>query len=115
VKDAFGVYVVYDAALEDLKAVEAEIVRLASHYIARLESAEAMSGSIDRASVLLDALESEVLFCEAKRKVLDVYLEAYEHACDPQAMGTFAGVASALLTLRPRFDMKACLCVCCSV
>ena len=36
VKDSFGVYIVYDAALEDLKACEEEIMKLATLYIQKV-------------------------------------------------------------------------------
>lgn len=37
---------------------------------------------MDRFRILEDLFESEAWFHEAKRKVIDTYMEAYDHCCD---------------------------------
>lgn len=69
VKDSYGVSIVYEAAVADLHAIEDEIVRMGTLFVRRHENSDTATGSPDRVTMLLDALESEVLYNEAKRKV----------------------------------------------
>eukprot|EP00698_Gefionella_okellyi_P023644 TRINITY_DN8133_c0_g1_i2.p1 TRINITY_DN8133_c0_g1~~TRINITY_DN8133_c0_g1_i2.p1 ORF type:complete len:2292 (-),score=619.73 TRINITY_DN8133_c0_g1_i2:5038-11871(-) len=108
VRDSFGVYIVYNAALDDMKQLEDEILRLGTHYINKIEQRTGGDKEApDRVQMLVDAFESEMLYQEAKRKVVDCYLESYEHVCDPDNMARLATIINELLALRPRFDLTA--------
>ena len=37
VKDDFGVYIIYDSVLQDMKGIEDELIKIASYYISKSE------------------------------------------------------------------------------
>lgn len=37
VKDDFGVYIIYDCVLQDMKGIEDELIKIASYYISKSE------------------------------------------------------------------------------
>ena len=89
IRDDFGRKVVQVAALEDLEALEQEILLIGS-YPDRRPAPETVSGGrvmhaaapkADRAGVLHDNYAAEVLF-NVKRRLVEVHLEMYEHTAD---------------------------------
>ncbi|XP_061178732.1 uncharacterized protein LOC133187394 [Saccostrea echinata] len=135
VQDQRGYYVVYDAAENDLKNMEKEILLIATHYIEKdrdlrkkskvpksaresarkkLHSApgdfdigEYSHQEIDRFGVLMDLWNNLTSFMECKRELLDCYVEAYQHVFDKDEKRAMAQVMMNLIYKKPRFDFKA--------
>jgi hypothetical protein len=61
--------------------------------------------SADRWSVLLDLLERESTFLQAKRSLMDVYFEAYTHTIDKTHLRGLALKMINLMAYRPHFDL----------
>ncbi len=62
------------------------------------------SDTIDRWGVLCDLYECEMSFQLAKCRLLDCWLEAYEHAIVPEQQRRLATVMLELIALRPYLD-----------
>ncbi|KAK2166354.1 hypothetical protein NP493_1328g00012 [Ridgeia piscesae] len=148
VQDQRGFYIVYDAAVEDFKNLEKDLLLIASYFIdkdtsstgskssrlakdSRTRNYSAMADldisayahqNSDRFGVLLDLWASEVAFQEAKKELLDCYLEAYHHVFDRDEKRKLAQVIINIMYMRPRMDFDAnyfatcyrlqCLCLC---
>ncbi|KAJ3193176.1 hypothetical protein HK101_005301 [Irineochytrium annulatum] len=130
VTDLKGTSIVYDVALEDMKVLEKEMLKIASIYInAGLKGREALSTtymdelrykmadrradvkditflnpSVDRTQILLEMYECEVRFQYAKIEVINAYLEIHEHASAFDDIKKTSQVITNLIHLRPQFD-----------
>ncbi|XP_075409858.1 uncharacterized protein LOC142452382 [Tenrec ecaudatus] len=116
IQDQRGVYIMYDAALQDLQEREAEMLLVASHYIEKEKSHTEDSTSraggdwrwahagVDRFAVLYDMWTWEAALLEHKRQLLDSYFEAYQHVLDPEERFALAQVITDIMHRRPRFD-----------
>lgn len=67
VKDDFGIYILYECALEDMKSLEEELLKIGSYYISKHEflvntEIEKALPIVDRISLLEDMLNSELDF-----------------------------------------------------
>jgi hypothetical protein len=67
VKDDFGVYVLYECAMQDMRDLEDEMLKIGSYYIAKHEylvntEIEKAYPLVDRMSLLEDLLKSELDF-----------------------------------------------------
>ena len=58
----------------------------------------------DRFTLLEDLYEMEFNFQFVKSKLLMVYLEAYEHICDPLEQQRMMQIMTDLMAQRPRID-----------
>ena len=88
IKDDFGVYIMYDCVLQDMKGIEDELIKIASHYISKSEvlqdvHAEKPQPCKDRLELLNDILMLESKFQYRKVKLVMAYMECYEHIVDP--------------------------------
>eukprot|EP00760_Papus_ankaliazontas_P009029 PhM_4_TR13957/c0_g1_i1/m.101192 len=107
--DHEGNVVMYDAALEDLEATEKYLVHLGSHFVGKREHSQDLlerGSMIDRVAVLEDLYECETWFAEAKRKVLDCYMEAYEHTVDVEEQGRLAQIILDIMTRKARINLQ---------
>lgn len=82
--DEEGVSIMYDAALHDLVSLEEELIKIGTFYIQKQEYIVDIEikdpvFSIDRGAVCSDLLEFECKFQFAKIKVVEQFMEAYEH------------------------------------
>ncbi|XP_022108314.1 uncharacterized protein LOC110988792 isoform X2 [Acanthaster planci] len=135
VQDQRGYYVIYQAAMEDFKQLEKDLLLVATCFIerdrenrfgkiglsksssqGRRKQSQAASDmdlpsyghqQVDRFAVLLDLWSNEAAFLENKRQLLDVYLEAYQHVFDMHEKRSLAQVITNITYQRPRFDLKA--------
>ncbi|XP_012506581.1 PREDICTED: transmembrane protein FLJ37396 [Propithecus coquereli] len=117
-QDQRGVHVMYEAALSDLKELEAELLLVASCYIEKekghKEGCESKSGQdggwahagVDRFAVLYDMWTWEAALLENKCQLLDSYFEAYQHTLDPEERFALAQVMTDIMHRRPRFDLS---------
>ena len=88
IKDDFGVYIMYDCVLQDMKGIEDELIKIASHYISKSEvlqdvHAEKPQPCKDRLELIDDLLMLESRFQYRKVKLVMAYMECYEHIVDP--------------------------------
>lgn len=92
VKDDFGIYIIYDCVLQDMKFIEQELLKVGSYFLHRsealLDPEKQQQGNRaypykDRLELIDDILKKESEFQFAKVKLIQVYLECYEHVCDP--------------------------------
>ncbi|XP_045150539.1 uncharacterized protein LOC123522212, partial [Echinops telfairi] len=116
IQDRRGVYVMYDAALQDLQEREAEMLLVASHYVEKEKSHPEDStpgtggdgrwahAGVDRFAVLYDMWTWEAALLDHKRQLLDSYFEAYQHVLDPEERFALAQVITDIMHQRPRFD-----------
>ncbi|XP_071809867.1 uncharacterized protein [Asterias amurensis] len=135
VQDQRGYYVIYQAALDDFKKLEKDLLLVATTYIEKdRENRSRKTGlgksssqgrkrqsqaagdvdlpsyghqQVDRFAVLLDLWANETAFLESKRQLFDVYLEAYQHVFDMHEKRSLAQVITNVAYQRPRFDLKA--------
>ncbi|KAH7830212.1 uncharacterized protein MONOS_4351 [Monocercomonoides exilis] len=136
VRDCHGVTILYEEAITMMTHLESELLRIVSHFLSAKISKEmndlfdslhmttTKSGPVlpqrlkeqlfgetsslfDRQAMLSDILECEALFQRSKRKVVDLYVEAYECCCDPNERKALARLIIDLLALRPRIDLSA--------
>ncbi|XP_069092706.1 uncharacterized protein [Pleurodeles waltl] len=118
-QDPRGAYIVYDVALRDFKALEKQLLLVASQFIEKdknLIASRSVSGdldisawahaNVDRFAVLLDLWTCEVALLENKQQLLDCYYEAYQHALDPEERFALSQVISDITYRRPRFDFS---------
>ncbi len=87
VVDDFGVNVMYDCTLNDMRATEAELLRMISFFINKVEPLQDTDirnvfPSIDRLGFASDAVGCEEEYQRAKLELIFCYLECYEHTCD---------------------------------
>ncbi|XP_077975931.1 uncharacterized protein LOC120340906 isoform X2 [Styela clava] len=131
VQDQRGYYIIYELGLKDLKALEKNLLLIASHYIekdkdhrscVRQSSSERGHRSheaagevdlssyghrdVDRFAVLLDAWTCELNFLHNKRELLDCFLEAYHNTFDPRERRELAQAITDIMYQRPRYDLK---------
>ncbi|XP_048793577.1 uncharacterized protein LOC125689888 isoform X1 [Lagopus muta] len=117
-QDQHGTYIIYDVALKDLKELENQLLLVASQYIEKDQSnvtCGKSSGSnivewahafVDRFAVLFDLWTCETALLEKKCQLLDVYLEAYQHALDPEERFALAQAITDIMHKHPRFDLE---------
>eukprot|EP01012_Entosiphon_sulcatum_P031854 TRINITY_DN40584_c0_g1_i1.p1 TRINITY_DN40584_c0_g1~~TRINITY_DN40584_c0_g1_i1.p1 ORF type:complete len:2384 (-),score=596.24 TRINITY_DN40584_c0_g1_i1:67-7218(-) len=106
VRDSNDVYVMYDAAQQDLEALENELLRVGTFYIKKYNS-ESEYDNVDRVGLLEDLYECETWFQDGKRKTVECLMEAYENVCNPQEQERLARAILRLVSLRPLLDTEA--------
>lgn len=67
IKDDFGIYILYECAMQDMKDIEDEILKIGSHYIGKHEylvntEIEKSYPLVDRITLLEDILDKELDF-----------------------------------------------------
>jgi hypothetical protein len=67
IKDDFGIYILYECAMQDMKDLEDEMLKIGSYYIAKHEflvntELEKAYPLVDRISLLEDLLDKELDF-----------------------------------------------------
>ena len=112
VKDDFGIYILYDCVLQDMKGVEDELVKICSYYINRAEvlqdvHTEKPAPAKDRLECLSDLLEYEASFHFKKVKLCMAHLECYEHIVDPLEQQRLMQIITDLMARRPRLNLQA--------
>ena len=88
IKDDFNVYIIYEATLFDMQAIEEELLRVGSFFISRTEDLldtefDKVCHKKDRQETLRDLLLQERLFQFKKVELIEQLMECYEHICDP--------------------------------
>jgi len=118
VYDPFGQYIMYDAALSDMKRLEHTLLRLATAFLTvhlrrtYVPASSSKSGKDpndlsvpDRWALLCDLYEDELKFQCAKRNLLTSYLYMYEHAFNHKDQHKIAQCIIDVIALRPSIDL----------
>lgn len=128
IKDSKGVSFIYDAAVDDLKNLETELAKIATHYINNSaggaedapesliqtirkqfieknygEEMSLLNTEIDREQLLLDLYEHEVKFQYAKILLINSYMDVYEHTVNPSYIRKLMQIVTDFIRLRPHF------------
>ena len=113
VLDEHGIQVVYREALNDLLLLEEELVKAGSHYLNKAELDRHLtqrnhpSSMLDRAEVCLHLFENEVAYQMKKVSIVEEYLKAYEHVCDPLEALRLLQIIVDTMAMRPRLNLDA--------
>ncbi|KAF0971896.1 hypothetical protein FDP41_009592 [Naegleria fowleri] len=106
VRDANGLKIMYDAALKDYELLEERLLKIGSYFIEKnLSSFPKLQ--VDRFVVLEGLLESETWFQDSKRKVIDCYMEAYEHCYEPKEQLRLASAIMQIMKKTPKFNLES--------
>lgn len=112
VKDDFGIYVLYDCCLQDMRVLEDNLCRIASYYLMNSEVLQDPHDdkpmpSKDRMEILDDILRNEAAFQFKKVRLVQVYMEAYEHITDPLEQQRLMQIITDIMARRPRLNLQA--------
>ena len=66
IKDDFGVYIIYDCVLQDMKGIEDELIKIASYFLSKSEVLQDVHS--EKPMPCKDRLEllDDLLMCESK-------------------------------------------------
>lgn len=112
IKDDFNVYVMYECALTDMQILEAEMLRVGSFYISKLEElydseVDKIVHKKDRQQVVNDMLKCESQLQFKKVMLTELYMECYEHIIDPVEQQRLIQIIVDLMARRPRLCLDA--------
>jgi len=110
VQDSAGVNVVYDVALADLKALDDMFKRLGTHVMnVNRCSFSGQDGTFfpDIEAFAADLYESEATYQDAKRQVIERYVEMLDHAVSGAEVRRLINTLRVLLAARPKLEMEA--------
>ncbi|KAL9648533.1 hypothetical protein ABK040_012647 [Willaertia magna] len=106
IKDANGLKILYDAAIKDFENTEERLLKIGSYFILKnLEHFKYFQ--VDRFMVLEGLYESETWFQDSKRKVIDCFMEAYEHCYEPKERKRLAQIIINIMHKTPKLNMEA--------
>ncbi|KAJ3291858.1 hypothetical protein HK104_005749 [Borealophlyctis nickersoniae] len=132
VRDHRGTSLLYDAAIEDMKVLERNLLKFATIIInngaggvehlsttymdelrfqfserrTEFQDATFLNPKVDRAQLLLELFEAEVKFQYAKIELVNLYLEVFEHTSDVPGIEKIAQIITNIIHLRPFVDME---------
>ena len=113
IQDPNGKFIMYQQAFINMEALERELAQIGTFFVFKEYEVQdddtvklTDSLEVDRFRVLEDLFESEAWFQETKRKVIDVYMEAYEHCTHPGKLRDLAQTVVDLIALRPSIDFE---------
>ena len=78
-----------------------------NNEIMEQETSARPTSLIDRAQIALELMEKEYHFQFAKIELVEVYMEAYEHICDPLESMRVLQMIVDLIAERPRLNTEA--------
>lgn len=105
IRDATGLMIMYDAALNDLEARELELLKIGTYFVQKSDYTT-RDINADRVLILEDLYESEAWFQDAKRKLIDSYMEAYDNSCSHQEQLKIAQTILNLIAQKPLVDLQ---------
>eukprot|EP00474_Spongospora_subterranea_P011936 CRZ12394.1 hypothetical protein [Spongospora subterranea] len=124
VRDADGVNIIYDVALNDWKTLRSELLAMGSLYIMKVDASVADKKCFDdegskpehqkcsieccRSAVLLDLYQCEFAYQSAKSRLVLALLEAYEHIVDPSSGQKLSQRIMDVIASRPQIDLDLC-------
>ena len=110
--DDFGFNIMYDCALQDMRALEQEVLKIVSYYINKVEPMQDKDlrnilPVVDRLGIIKEVLFWEEKFQKAKMKLCLQYMECYDHTCDTLEQQRLVQIVVDLMALRPRMNLAA--------
>lgn len=104
-----GTPIMYDASLHDIVSLEEELIKIGTYYIQKQEylldiEVKDPIPSIDRGAVCSELLEYEHQYQYAKLKVVETFMEAYEHTCDIMEQQRLVQIIADFMAKRPRLN-----------
>ena len=113
VQDSTGLYIIYDCALDDVNALEEEIVSIGSYFIEKAAIKQGKNDSnpdfirkIDRFEILYHLWEYELTYLQCKRQLIDCFYEIYQHTLDGHERHLITQTIANLMARRPRIDFR---------
>ncbi|TPP55846.1 Coiled-coil domain-containing protein [Fasciola gigantica] len=130
VRDQIGFWIVYESALDDFERLEQDMLLLATAFIQKDTGTRGASNfkrkhasteqgqandidiamyshrEVDRFGVLYDMWINETAFQEAKKRLMDVYMEVYGHIVSRDSRRRLAQVMTDLMYQRARLDLN---------
>ncbi|KAI9344820.1 hypothetical protein DFJ73DRAFT_494065 [Zopfochytrium polystomum] len=133
VRDQRGISILYDVAIDDMKQLEKQLIKIATIYINKglggrepvssayvdelryrmtdrrtdIKDVTYLNPEADRSQILLELFSHEVKFQYAKIDVINAYLEALEHSVDRKGIDELSQTITNLIHARPHFDFGA--------
>ena len=112
VKDDFNIYIMYECCLTDMQSLENDLLRIGSYYISKLEElydseVDKVMHKKDRQQVLIDLLNCELDFQFKKVKLTELYMQCYEHICDPLEQQQLIQIIVDTMGRRPRLSLES--------
>jgi hypothetical protein len=120
VLNEFGIPIIYEEALQDMVALEEEMIKIGSYYINQYEHRQVSSGNftmksifsrpsymVDRPQLVQDMFDKEMEFQYTKVSLIEVLLETYEHTTDPLESVRILQMIVDVMAHRPRLNMDA--------
>ncbi|KAI8844928.1 hypothetical protein BC829DRAFT_281087 [Chytridium lagenaria] len=127
ITDLKGISLIYDVTLEDMKALDKELLKLATIFInnglngreaislgymdelrfkmadrkAEIKDITFLNPAIDRSQLLLELYDAEVKFQYAKIDAINAFLEIYEHCSDQESRGEVCQIITNLMHYAP--------------
>ena len=110
--DEEGVSIMYDATLHDIVSLEEELIKIGTFYIQKQEylldtEIKDPIPSIDRGGVCAQLLEQEHKYQYAKIRLIEKFMEAYEHTCDMLEQQRLVQIIADFMAKRPRLNTDA--------
>ena len=102
----------YDTSLHDLVYIEEELIKIRIFYIQKQEylidiEVKEFVFSIDRGAVWLELLENEHKFQFAKIRLVEEFMEVYEHTCDIVEQQRIMQIIVDIIAKRPRLNIDS--------
>ena len=110
--DEEGISIMYDASLHDLVSLEEELIKVGTFYIQKQEylidvEVKEPVFSIDRGAVWLELLEHEHKFQFAKIRLVEEFMEVYEHTYDIVEQQRLLQIIVDIMAKRPRLNVDS--------
>jgi hypothetical protein len=111
VKDDFNIYVMYECSMTDMQVLEQEMLRVGSHFVSKMEElydteVDKVVHKKDRQQVIHDLLKCELDFQFKKVQLTQLYVECYEHICDPLEQQRLIQTIVDTMARRPRLSLE---------
>eukprot|EP00929_Paragymnodinium_shiwhaense_P054278 TRINITY_DN27194_c0_g2_i1.p1 TRINITY_DN27194_c0_g2~~TRINITY_DN27194_c0_g2_i1.p1 ORF type:complete len:2812 (-),score=793.77 TRINITY_DN27194_c0_g2_i1:64-8499(-) len=117
--DERGLAIQHAVALTDLEELETDMISTATYFAWKskrqlgppAEDEDALDDPderpLDLGAMVLDVLEAETLYHQAKWELVEQYLEVYEHVAEPAAQQALAQRIVDVMAQRPLLDLDA--------
>lgn len=110
--DDIGITIMYDVVLNDIIDMEDELIKVGTFYIKKQEfvmdsELKEPEPSIDRSEVCMNLLMFETQFQFAKMKLVELYIEVYDHTCDIVEQQRLIQTIVDLMSRRPRMNSQS--------
>ncbi|KAJ3128094.1 hypothetical protein HK098_005148 [Nowakowskiella sp. JEL0407] len=130
IRDQRGTLIIYDVAIKDLETLEQELLRIATIFINNeladfqntasyaeemrskiqerrntIKNISFLNPSVDRTQILLDLYTSEVQFQYSKIRLINTYMELYEHSSTLDIIQKNVQLLTNLIHLRPCLNL----------